>query len=79
MNHFHNANKPRLTIHAATFAGEDVTQKVQLLVKDDQSFSIAGGSMIENFGDPWPDSGWCRELCVLYQYGDRPLEVLCGL
>ena len=79
MNKFHNANKPRLTIHAATFAGEDVTQKVQLLVKDDQSINIPGDSMIDNFGDPWPGSGPCRELCVLYQYGDRPLEVLCGL
>lgn len=78
MKKFQNANKPRLIIHAATFAGEDVTQKMQLLVQDDQSINISGGEMFDQFGDPWPNSGQYRELIVLYQYGDRPMEVLAG-
>jgi hypothetical protein len=66
---------PRLFIHGATFADKDVTEKVRSLVTSDQQISIA--KMTDTFGDPWPESER-KSLTILYQYGDRPLEVWTG-
>ena len=72
-----NMAKPRLIIHAATFADADVTAKVRSMVKqEDQSFSILKGTYYDTFGDPWPDAGPNRGFVALYQYGDRPMELL---
>jgi hypothetical protein len=78
MNHMSNAGKPRLIIHAATFCDADITQKVRNLVKDDQTFVTAGDKLVESFEDPWPESGKHRGFVVLYQYGERPMEVLAA-
>lgn len=67
---------PRLVIHAATFADKDVTGKVRMLVNSEQQISIQK-KMTEEFGDPWPESTR-KGLSILYQYGDRPMEVWAG-
>jgi hypothetical protein len=67
---------PRLVIHAATFADKDVTEKVRMLVNSEQQISIQK-KMTEEFGDPWPESTR-KGLSILYQYGDRPMEVWAG-
>jgi hypothetical protein len=68
--------KPQLIIHAAAFAGADVTRKLQALVSPDQSISMKGEDLIAQFGDPWPEAGSYRALVVLYQYGERPMASL---
>jgi hypothetical protein len=67
--------KPQLIIHAAAFAGADVTRRLQALVTADQAISMKGEDLIAQFGDPWPEAGNYRGLVVLYQYGERPMEV----
>lgn len=71
-----SSGKPTLHIHAATFADADVTRLVQAMVKPDQSFEISNNECYEKFGDPWVDGGLNRQFIVLYQYGDRPMELL---
>jgi len=66
---------PRLIIHAAAYADKDVTDRVKALVTPDQVLSI--GNLNDEFGDPWPEAKR-KMFSVLYQYGDRPLEVWAG-
>ena len=63
---------PRLFIHAACFADKDVTEKVRTLVKPEQKISFE--NMMNEFGDPWPEAKR-KSLSIVYQYGDRPMEV----
>ena len=67
---------PRLTIHAAAYADVDVTDRVRALVSPEQVLTIK--SMKDEFADPWPEVER-KSLSVLYQYGDRPMEVWAGL
>lgn len=66
---------PRLIIHAAYFADKDVTEKVRMLVRPEQKISFE--KMKDEFGDPWPEAER-KALSILYQYGDRPMEVWAG-
>ena len=66
------SGEPPLIIHAAVFAGADVTRKLQALVTPDRSIIMKGSDLIGHFGDPWPEAGNYRALVVLYQYGERP-------
>lgn len=66
---------PTLHIHAATFADADVTQRVRALVGPSQELTIA--KMSDEFGDPWPEAKR-KSFIVLYQYGERPMEVWVG-
>lgn len=68
---------PRLYIHVAAFADRDVTDKVRALVTPQQEFTLEGGKMKDEFGDPWPEVGR-KMFSIMYQYGDRPLEVWAG-
>jgi hypothetical protein len=71
----HAYSGPRLIIHAAAFADKDVTDRVRALVNPEQVLTIE--KMIDEFGDPWPEAER-KMFSVLYQYGDRPLEVWAG-
>jgi hypothetical protein len=66
---------PQLHIRAATFADADVTARVRSLVTPTQEVRIA--KLEDEFGDPWPEAKR-KAFCVLYQFGERPLEVYCG-
>ena len=68
---------PRLIIHGAAYADMDVTAKVIALVTPDQVLSLDCKKLDDEFGDPWPGNGR-KSFSVLYQYGDRPLEVWAG-
>jgi hypothetical protein len=63
-----------LKIVAMNYGGKDVTAKAQTLVAAQQTLQIVsnGGSTL--FADPWV--GHQKSICVLYQYGNRPLELL---
>lgn len=79
MGNFHGGSfnsGPRLVIHSATFADKDVTERVRMLINSEQQISIQK-KMTEEFGDPWPESTR-KGLSILYQYGDRPMEVWAG-
>ena len=67
---------PRLTIHAAAFADKDVTGGVRTLANTDQQISLQK-KLTEEFGEPWPEAKR-KGLSILYQYGDRPMEVWAG-
>ena len=64
---------PRLIIHAATFADKDITETIRTLVSTEQQISFQK-KFTEEFGDPWPEAKR-KGLSILYQYGDRPMEV----
>jgi hypothetical protein len=64
-----------LTIHAAAFADVDVTAKVRARVSPEQVLTIE--NLTDEFGDPWPEAKR-KMFSVLYQFGDRPLEVWAG-
>jgi hypothetical protein len=66
---------PRLIIHGAAYADKDVTDKVRSLVTSEQVLNF--GNYNGEFGDPWPENPR-KVLSILYQYGDRPLEVWAG-
>ncbi len=66
---------PPLIIHAAAYADMDVTDKVRARVTPDQVFSVE--KLSDEFGDPWPEVK-VKMFSVLYQYGERPLEVWAG-
>jgi hypothetical protein len=68
---------PRMITHGATYADMDVTAKVIALVTPDQVLSLDCKKLDDEFGDPWPGNGR-KSFSVLYQYGDRPLEVWAG-
>jgi hypothetical protein len=75
-----NSGKPPLIIHAAVWSVADITQKIRMLVQPDQTVNIPVDKLVEEFGDPWPESGGRlhKGYAVLYQYGERPMEVLAG-
>ena len=68
---------PRLIIHGAAYADMDVAAKVMASVTPDQVLSLDCKKLNDEFGDPWPENGR-KGFNVLYQYGDRPLEVWAG-
>ena len=68
---------PHLIIYAATYADRDVTERARTLVTPDQVFSLDCKQLSDEFGDPWPENKR-KMFSVLYQYGDRPLEVWAG-
>ncbi|RKK85051.1 hypothetical protein BFJ69_g1752 [Fusarium oxysporum] len=68
---------PPLHIYGAVFADKDVTQIVRSLVTPQQTLQIKGDSLVEQFGDPWPDVER-KMFNVLYSYGDRPMELLAA-
>ena len=68
---------PRLIIHGAAYADMDVAAKVMALVTPDQVLSLDCKKLNDEFGDPWPENER-KSFSVLYQYGDRPLEVWVG-
>jgi hypothetical protein len=63
---------PRLNIFAAAYVDVDVTNKVRARVTPEQVLAI--DNLADEFGDPWPEVKR-KMFSVLYQYGDRPLEV----
>jgi hypothetical protein len=66
---------PRLIIHGAAYADKDVTEKVRALVTPEQVLNF--GNFNGEFGDPWPENPR-KVFSILYQYGERPLEVWAG-
>ncbi|KAF4435228.1 hypothetical protein FACUT_7332 [Fusarium acutatum] len=74
---FQPQSGPLLHVHGAVFADKDVTQIVRSLVTPQQTLRIKGDSLIEQFGDPWPEVER-KMLNVLYSYGDRPMELLAA-
>lgn len=68
---------PPLYIHAATFADKDITQLVRTRITRDQSLEFKGKELKNQFSDPWPGAER-KSFIVLYQYGDRPMEVLAA-
>ncbi|CEJ92410.1 hypothetical protein VHEMI08064 [[Torrubiella] hemipterigena] len=71
------AGVPPLFIHAATFADRDITQVVRSLITRNQSLEFKGKELKNRFSDPWPGADR-KSFIVLYQYGDRPMEVLAS-
>jgi hypothetical protein len=63
-----------LTIVAMNYGGQDVSAKAQALVTTQQTWQIAPNNGNTLFGDPWV--GYRKSICLLYQYGNRPLELL---
>lgn len=74
---FQPQNGPLLHVHGAVFADKDVTQIVRSLVIPQQTLQIKGDSLVEHFGDPWPEVER-KMFNVLYSYGDRPMELLAA-
>jgi hypothetical protein len=66
-----------LIIHGAAYADRDVAAKAMALVTPDQAFSFDFKKLNDELGDPWPENER-KSFNVLYQYGDRPLEVWAG-
>ena len=64
---------PRLIIHAAAFADKDITGAARTLAATEQQISFKK-NLTEQFEDPWPEAAR-KGLSILYQYGDRPMEV----
>ncbi|KAH8729977.1 hypothetical protein BGZ61DRAFT_586408 [Ilyonectria robusta] len=77
MGAFAPQNGPPLHIYGAMFADKDVTQIVRHLVTPQQTLTIKGESLVEQFGDPWPEAGR-KMFNVLYSYGDRPMEFIAA-
>ena len=63
-----------LKILAMNYGGIDVTAKAQALVPTNQALQWASTDSNKLFGDPWV--GVPKSICILYQYGNRPLELL---
>ncbi|KAI1018632.1 hypothetical protein LB503_005494 [Fusarium chuoi] len=74
---FQPQSGPPLHVHGAVFADKDVTQIVRSLVTPQQTLQIKGDSLVEQFGDPWPEVER-KMFNVLYSYGDRPMELLAA-
>ncbi|PNP83726.1 hypothetical protein FNYG_02943 [Fusarium nygamai] len=74
---FQPQSGPLLHIHGAVFADKDVTQIVRSLVTPQQTLQTKGDSLVEQFGDPWPEVER-KMFNVLYSYGDRPMELLAA-
>jgi hypothetical protein len=66
---------PPLYVHGAIFGDRDVTELVRSMIDPQQKLTIKGtNAMREVLGDPWPEADYLA-LTVLYQFGDRPMEV----
>jgi hypothetical protein len=63
-----------LKIAAMNYGGQDVSAKAQANVTTQQTWQIASNDSHTLFGDPWV--GHRKSICMLYQYGNRPLELL---
>jgi hypothetical protein len=66
-----------LEILSANYGGQDVTAKARALVKNnalDLNDHGDGGVFDNWFGDPW--FAVRKSLCILYRFGDRPVELL---
>ncbi|KAF4949195.1 hypothetical protein FGADI_9052 [Fusarium gaditjirri] len=74
---FQPQSGPPLHVYGAVFADKDVTQIVRSLVTPQQTLQIKGDSLVEQFGDPWPEVER-KMFNVLYSYGDRPMELLAA-
>ncbi|KAH7144414.1 hypothetical protein B0J13DRAFT_622962 [Dactylonectria estremocensis] len=70
-------NGPPLHIYGAVFADKDVTQIVRSLVTPQQTLQFKGDSLVQQFGDPWPEVER-KMFNVLYSYGDRPMELIAA-
>jgi hypothetical protein len=70
---FGGGNAPRLNVHCAVYADQDVTNAVRSMIKPDQIFEIDTNKLVEQWGDPWPDNR--KQFSVLYSYGNRPWEL----
>lgn len=64
-----------LYIHAATYADKDVTPVVRSMIGHEQKIELKGSILSKHFGDPWP-AVERKALIIIYQYGDRPWELL---
>lgn len=68
---------PPLHIYGAVFADVDVTNIVRSLVTRQQTLQIKGDTLVQQFGDPWPEVER-KMFNVLYSYGDRPMELIAA-
>ena len=69
---------PRLTIHAASFGGAEVTQYVRNAVTFDQTLTTQANTWPPGLNtDPW--TGVRKVLSIMYQFGTGPLELLVAL
>jgi hypothetical protein len=68
------SNRPHLQIHSANFGGLDVTERARNLIKPDQTLSLDTNCAYNVLSDPWPAN--LKSILILYQYGNRPLELL---
>jgi hypothetical protein len=66
--------RPALRIIAANYGGKDVTVQARGLVKQDQTWVLDTTNANGAFTDPWV--GVQKTIVVLYQYGNRPFELL---
>ncbi|KAH7246707.1 hypothetical protein BKA59DRAFT_512663 [Fusarium tricinctum] len=74
---FPSQGGPPLHIYGAVFADVDVTQIVRSLVTRQQTLQIKGDTLVQQFGDPWPEAER-KMFNVLYSYGDRPMELIAA-
>jgi hypothetical protein len=74
---FPSQGGPPLHIYGAVFADVDVTQIVRSLVTRQQTLQIKGDTLVQQFGDPWPEVER-KMFNVLYSYGDRPMELIAA-
>jgi hypothetical protein len=63
-----------LNILAMNFGGQDVTSKARNLTTPQQTWQIVSTDSDLLFGDPW--YGTKKSISILYQYGNRPFELL---
>jgi hypothetical protein len=66
--------RPTLRIIAANYGGKDVTVQARNLVKPDQTWVLDTSNANGAFSDPWV--GVQKSFVMLYQYGNRPFELL---
>jgi hypothetical protein len=68
---------PTLTILSANYGGIDVTTAARDLVTPENTMSFVNNSYQYYdglFTNPW--NGPMKSLCILYQFGNRPIELL---
>jgi hypothetical protein len=64
-----------LYTHGARFCDKGVANACRAKIAPDQTLSI--DNLVQEFGDLWPEACW-KMFNVVYQYGDRPMEVWVG-
>ena len=69
---------PRLLIKAANFGGVDFTRQVQALITFDQCLTLdmSHWARLYNWASPQSDAAYGKTMSILYQWSDRPLELL---